>query len=106
MACRCDKVQQDVYAIIPETRVTLDTRFLSQDVIVLPLQVADNLRKASLVVYLVAESGSIDNGQGDTGALLVKLKLWWLISNAVTDLTHQIYNIPTVTGLILTASST
>jgi hypothetical protein len=62
-------------AVVPETGVTLDTRLLGQNIIILSLEVADNLREASFVVNLVAESGGIDNGQGDTSALLIKLQL-------------------------------
>ncbi len=29
-----------------------------------------------LVVDLVAEAGSVDDGQGDAGALLIKLEFW------------------------------
>ena len=46
MARRCDEVQQNVYAIVSEARITLDARLLSKDVIVLPLKVADNFREA------------------------------------------------------------
>lgn len=38
-----DEVQEDMDAIVPESRVTLDTRFLCQDVIVLSLEVSNNL---------------------------------------------------------------
>jgi hypothetical protein len=64
-----------VNTIVPEAGVTLDTRLLSQNIIVLPLEVANNLREAGLVVYLVAETGGVDDGQRDAGALLIKFQL-------------------------------
>ncbi len=38
-----DEVEHGVDAVVPETRVTLDTGLLGKDVIVLPLEVANNL---------------------------------------------------------------
>jgi hypothetical protein len=46
MASWCDEVQQNVYTVISEARITLDPRLLSKDIIVLPLKVADNFREA------------------------------------------------------------
>lgn len=46
MAGGRDEVEQDVDAVVPKTRVTLDTGLLSKNVIVLPLEVSDNLAKA------------------------------------------------------------
>ena len=46
MARRCDEIQQNVYAIVSETRITLDPRLFGKDVIVLPLEVANNFREA------------------------------------------------------------
>ena len=43
MAGGGDKVEQGVNAVVPEARVTLDTRLLSQNVIVLSLEVANDL---------------------------------------------------------------
>jgi len=37
MACGCDKVQEHVYAIVAEPRVTLDSRLLGEDAVVLAL---------------------------------------------------------------------
>lgn len=42
-----DEVEHGMDSVVPEARVTLDARLLGQDVIVLPLQVSDNLRKAA-----------------------------------------------------------
>ena len=41
-----DKVQQRVNAIVAEPRVALDPALLGQDVVVLPLKVAENLVEA------------------------------------------------------------
>jgi hypothetical protein len=43
MTGRSDEVEQGMNTIVSEARVALDTRFLGKDVIVLPLQVADDL---------------------------------------------------------------
>lgn len=46
MAGRRDEVQQGVHSVIPESRVTLDAGLLSQNVIVLTLEVADDFLEA------------------------------------------------------------
>jgi hypothetical protein len=46
MTGRCDEVQQDVYTVVAESGVTLNTRFLCKNVIVLSLEVANNLAEA------------------------------------------------------------
>ena len=43
MASRSDKVQHSMDAVVTETWVTLDTRLLREDVIILSLEIADNL---------------------------------------------------------------
>lgn len=47
MAGGGDEVEHGVDTIVPETRVTLDTRFLGKDIVILPLQVSNDLRKAT-----------------------------------------------------------
>lgn len=47
MASRGDKVEEGVDTVVPEPRVTLDAGLFSQNIIVLPLQVADNLGEAA-----------------------------------------------------------
>jgi hypothetical protein len=47
MAGRRDKVEKGMHSVVSESGVTLDTRFLGQDVIVLSLKVANNLGKAA-----------------------------------------------------------
>jgi len=43
MAGGCNEVQQYVYTVVAEPGITLDTRFLSKNTIVLSLEVSDNL---------------------------------------------------------------
>lgn len=43
---RCDEVQQNVHTVVAESGVTLNTRFLCENVIVLTLEVADDLSEA------------------------------------------------------------
>lgn len=49
MAGRRNEVQENVDAIVPEARVTLDTGLLSKNIIVLPLQISDNLSETANV---------------------------------------------------------
>ena len=46
MAGGRDKVEQSVHSVVAEARVTLDTRLLCKNVIVLPLEVTNNLLEA------------------------------------------------------------
>jgi hypothetical protein len=122
MTGRCDKVEEGVNTVIAESRVTLDTRLLGQNIIVLALQVARDFPKTiffslgygssstaqggnapSLVINLVTKAGSVDDGQGDACSLLVKL-----YSNVSMDASSKAptKHVPTVTGLIRTPSST
>jgi hypothetical protein len=43
MACGCDEVQQNMYTVVAEARVTLDTRLLCKNAIVLALKISDDL---------------------------------------------------------------
>jgi hypothetical protein len=71
-----------MYTVVPESGVTLDTRLLGQDVIILSLEITDNLREAltskisisevafigehflpCLIVDLITKSRSVNNGQ-------------------------------------------
>ena len=58
------------------------------------------------IVNLVAETGRVDDGQGDAGALLVQLKLWIRVLAFVHPGGGLYLDLPTVMGLILTPSST
>jgi hypothetical protein len=94
VSSRGDKVEQSVNSVVPESGVTLNSGLFGKNVVVLAFQVSDNFGEAieklvfcrtlmecvvvaipGLIVNLVAESGSVDNGQGDAGALLIKFKL-------------------------------
>lgn len=82
MTCRGNEVEHSVYTVVPESRVTLNTRLLGQDVVILSLEITDDLREAGtsrisieriadgwvpflprLIVDLITEAGGIDNGQ-------------------------------------------
>lgn len=76
--------------IVTEPRVTLDPRFFGKNIIILALEISYNLSKTdegamsawtnhelcrclpSLVVDLISKSRCIDDGQGNSGSLLVK----------------------------------
>ena len=45
MAGRRDKVEQGVNPVVSEARITLDTRLLGQNVVVLSLEVTNNFRE-------------------------------------------------------------
>jgi hypothetical protein len=47
MTSRGDEVQQSVNSVIPETRVTLDARLLSKDVVILAFEVTNNFLEAA-----------------------------------------------------------
>jgi hypothetical protein len=82
-----------VNTVVPESGVTLDPGLLCKNIIVLAFEVADNLAEAisgvlvgrgtigvrgdmpGLVVNLITETGGVDDGQGDTGALLIQFEL-------------------------------
>lgn len=46
MTGRRDEVEHGVDAIVPEAGVSLDTGLLRQDIVILPLEEANNLREA------------------------------------------------------------
>jgi hypothetical protein len=39
----CDEVEQDMYTVVAESGVTLNTRFLCENAVVLSLEVSDDL---------------------------------------------------------------
>ena len=45
VSCGCNEVKKDVNAIVSEAGITFDARLLCKNIVVLPLQVADNLRE-------------------------------------------------------------
>lgn len=62
-------------SVVAESRVTLDSALLSQNVVVLPLQEGHYLVEGSLVVNAVAEAGRVDNGERHASAFLIELQL-------------------------------
>ena len=71
----CDKVEQDVDAIVPKSWVSLDSALLCENVIVLPLKIVADLCEARFVVHAITESWGIDDGQGHASTFLIKFKL-------------------------------
>lgn len=57
MTSRGDEVKHSVNSVISKSRVTLDSRLLGQDVIVLALEVAENFGKAGAWVRMVFQKG-------------------------------------------------
>jgi hypothetical protein len=49
MASRGDEVEESVHSVVAEARVTLDTRLFSENIIILPLNVAGDFTKAGAV---------------------------------------------------------
>lgn len=45
VASGCDEVEHSVDTVVPEARITLDTRLLCENVVILPLEEADDLRE-------------------------------------------------------------
>ena len=79
-------------AIVPKTRIALDARLLSQDVVVLVFQMANNLGEATssvsiascrrngplpgFIVNLIAKTRCVHDSERYAGTLLIKLQLW------------------------------
>jgi hypothetical protein len=88
-----DEVEKRVHAVVPEAGVTLNPAFLSQDVVILPLEVSNDLGEAvrafnsgsakapphsgkdvrELVVDLVTEPGSVDDSERNAHSFLLEL---------------------------------
>jgi hypothetical protein len=91
VACGSDEVEQGMDTIVTEARVTLNTRLLCENVVVLPLEIANNLSEALIwsavlevvyhpisnlpcfVINLISETWRIDDGQGNTSSFLIQL---------------------------------
>jgi hypothetical protein len=63
MAGWCDKVEERVDTVVAESGITLDTRLLRENVVVLSLEVANDFAEGGLVVDLIAEAGCVDDCQ-------------------------------------------
>ena len=90
MAGGGDEIEQDMHAVVPEAGVTLDTRLLREDVVVLALEVTNDFLEAGsdysdatkearaayirkLIVDVVTETGSIDDRKGNPDTILLQL---------------------------------
>lgn len=87
--------------IIAETRVTLDTRLLGENVIVLSLEIANNFTKAlsllvmfepcasmelvipCFVVNLISEAGGVHDGKRDAGSFFVQFQFYSLLATMI-----------------------
>jgi hypothetical protein len=58
-----DKVEQRMHTVISETRVSLDSRLLGQNVVVLAFEVSDDFAKGSFVIDLISKARGINNGE-------------------------------------------
>lgn len=70
----CDEVEESVDTVVAEAGISLDSRLLCKDIIVLSLEVANDLAERRLVVNLIAEAGGIDDGERDARPLFIKLE--------------------------------
>lgn len=87
VAGRGDKVEESVDTVVAEAGVTLDTRLLGENVVVLTLEVGRDLLEAGvsfeqsvaslpvLVVNAVAKAGGVDDSKGDANTVLLKLNV-------------------------------
>ena len=87
--------------VIAESGVTLDTRLLCENVIVLSLEIANNFTKAlslsamfkacvsmalvipCFVVNLVSEAGSVNDGERDAGSFFVQFQFYSILATVV-----------------------
>ena len=91
MASGRDEVKQGVDAVVPEPRVTPNTRLLGENIIVLAFQVANNLLETNicdqhqrhslwdtreivreLIVNVVAKAWGVDDSQSNANAVLLQ----------------------------------
>ena len=63
MASRGDEVEKRMHSVVPETRIPLDSRFFSKNIIVLALEISNDLAKRSLVIDLISKTGGVDDSK-------------------------------------------
>jgi hypothetical protein len=73
MTSRSNKVEKGVNSIIPESWVSFNPGFFSEDIIVLSFQITSDFGKTSLIVNLITESRCIDHRQRNTCSLLLEI---------------------------------
>jgi hypothetical protein len=117
---RGDEVQESMHSVVSEAWITLDSGLFRQNVIVLTFEVADNFlkpRKKSrrengyrkrkhvrkLIIDIVAKPRCVDNGKGNTYAILLEFYKFWFNREGY-EKASRIY-LPTLTGLIRIPSS-
>jgi len=74
-----------VDSVVPESRITFDTRFFGQNIIVLAFEIANYLLEGKLVINVIAKTWGIDNGERDTNAILFKFDVEGFNSDAFLD---------------------
>ncbi len=61
MASWSDKVEERMHSVVPEARISLDSRFFCKNIIILALEVSNDLAKRSLVIDLISKPGCVDD---------------------------------------------
>lgn len=67
-----NEVEQRMNTLVFESGVTLDSRFLGEDVVILLLKIADDRRKRRFVIDVVAKAGRITDRQTDRHPVFVQ----------------------------------
>ena len=86
-----DKVEECVHSVIPEARITYDTRLFGQNIIILTFEIPDDVLEAvrlkyektmhfrarsrflrRFVVNVVTETGGVDDGECNSNAVLLE----------------------------------
>lgn len=73
MAGRGDEIEHGMNPVVPEAGVTLDTRLLRQNIIILSLEIPHDLREATVIVVSLAETKS---NVCKNNAYLASLSIW------------------------------
>ncbi len=83
VASWCNEVEKGMYAIVAEARIALDPGFFGKNGIVLSFEIAHDLTKGRFVVDLITEAGCVDDGERNSGTLLVNLEFCSLLATAM-----------------------
>jgi hypothetical protein len=57
MASRGNEVEKNVDTVVPKTRITLNSGFLSENIVILSLEISNNLRKACPISETFLDNG-------------------------------------------------
>ena len=75
LTCRSDEIEQDMYSVVSEARITLNSALFGEDIVELSLEIGADLAEAGFIVDAVSKARSIDNCQRDTCTFLVQFEL-------------------------------